>query len=77
MNTYQVIQIETSQFSCPIRSEQPTKFPGPSGCVSCSHFGSLIFLSFQSVDRLIVEHLFHLTLGMTPDGSFNVSAVVM
>ena len=32
---------------------------------------------FQSVDRLIAEHLFHLTFGMTPDGSLNVSAVVV
>ena len=40
---YQLIQIEMSHFSCPIRFEQPTKFAGPSGCVSCSRFGSLIF----------------------------------
>ena len=40
---FQVIEIETSHFSCPIRFEQPTKFSGPSGCVSCSRFGSLIF----------------------------------
>ena len=46
----QVIQIETSLFSCPIRSEQPTKFPGPSGCVSCRHFGSLIFSVCRSID---------------------------
>ena len=39
----QVIQTETSQGSCPIRFEQPTKFPGPSSFVSCSRFGSLIF----------------------------------
>ena len=31
----QVIQIETSHGSCPIRFEQPTKFPWPSGCASC------------------------------------------
>ena len=75
--TIQVIQIEKSQFSCPIRSEQPTEFPDPSSCVNYNYFCSLIFLSFQSADPLIVEHLFHLALGMTPNGSLNASAVVM
>ena len=41
--TFQVIQIETSHGSCPIRLDQPTKFAGSSGCVNCSRFGSLIF----------------------------------
>ena len=39
----QVIQIETSYDSCPIIFGLPTKFPGPSSCISCSCFGSLIF----------------------------------
>ena len=33
----QVIQIEMSHGSCPMRFEQPTKFSGFSGCASCSH----------------------------------------
>ena len=73
----QVIQIETSHSSCPIRFEQPTKFPGPSGCASCIRFGSLIVQSSHYVNRLIIEQLFHLTLGRTHDGSSKVCAVVM
>ena len=42
-NNNQVIQIETSHGSCPIRLDQITKFMGPSGCVNSSRFGSLIF----------------------------------
>ena len=38
----QVIQLETSHGSCPIRFEQLTKFLGPSGCASCIRFSSLI-----------------------------------
>ena len=72
LQTYQVIQIETSHGSCPIGFEQPTKFLGLSGCASCSRFGSLIFQSSPSVDRLIVEQLFHLSLGKTPDGSLKI-----
>ena len=71
--TLWVILIETSHSSCPIRFEQPTKFLGPSSCVSCSRFGSLTFQSTESVDRLIVEQLFYLTLGMTPNGSCSCS----
>ena len=73
----QVIQIETSHDSCPIRFEQPTKFPGPSGCASCIRFGSLIVQSSQTVNRLIIEQLFHLNLGRTQDGMLKVCAVVM
>ena len=69
---YQMIQIEASHGSCPIGFEQPTKFPGPSGCVNCSCFGYSIFQSSQSVDRLIVEQLFHLSLGKMPDGSLKI-----
>ena len=58
-----MIQIEASHGSCPTIFEQPTKFPGPSGCGSCSRSGSLIVLSSQSVNRLIIEQLFHFTLG--------------
>ena len=39
----QVIQIEMSHGSYPIRFEQPTKSPGPSDCANCIRFGSLIF----------------------------------
>ena len=42
-NAMQVIQIEKSHFSCPIRFEQPTKFSGPFGFVRCSRFCSLTF----------------------------------
>ena len=73
----QVIQIETSHGSCLIRFEQPTKFPGPSSCLSCIRFGSLTFQSSQSVDRLIVEQLFRLTPGITPDGSCSCSIMLI
>ena len=73
----QVIQTETSNDSCPIRFEQPTKFPGHPGYASCSYFGPLIVLSSQSVNRLIIEQLFHSILGRTYDRSLKVCAVVM
>ena len=73
----QVIQIERSHGSCPVKFEQPTKFPGPSGCASCIRFGSLIVQASQCVNQLIIEQLFHLTLGRTHDGSLKVCAVVM
>ena len=57
----QVIQIETSHGSCPIRFKQPAEFPGPSDCDSCSRFGSLMVLSSQTINLLIIEQLFHLT----------------
>ena len=69
-----MIQIQTSHGSCPIRFEQPSKLTGPSGCVSYSRSGYLIFLSSQSVNRLTVEQL---TLGVTPDGSLKVYGVAL
>ena len=64
-----MIQIETSDYSRLIIFEKPTKFPGPSGCASCSRFGSFIVLSSQSVSRLIIEQLFHFAFDETRDGS--------
>ena len=40
-------------------------------------FGSLIVLSSQSVNRLIIEQLFHLTIGGAHDGSLKVCAVII
>ena len=64
----------TSHGSCLIRFEQPTKFPGHSGCSSCSRFGSLIALSSQSqsVNRLIIDYrtavpFIKLSVGRTMD----------
>ena len=46
----QVIQIAKSHASCPIRFEQPTKFPGPSSYFSCSLFYFLTFSVCRSID---------------------------